>query len=695
MNNDTRASKIYDFVAHNANGTCLRIGPKSGRVMVTGGEDRKVNLWAIGKTAPILSLSGHASAIECVTLDWPEEIVVAGSSSGTIKLWDLEHAKVIRTLAGHKSAARCVEFHPFGEFFASGSSDSSVKIWDVRRKGCIQTYHGHQNAVNVLRITPDGRWIATGGSDATVKIWDMTAGKLLHSYSDHTSAITSLAFNPSEFLMVSAGADNVLRFYDLQTFECISATPASTGRPEALQFDTEGHEVYAAYTDSLQIWTWEPAVCHDVISVSWPNIADMRILLEEGKVLGGALDQNFVSVWGVDITPRLSPTDRLPPDLAAPAGFTQGPESPYGGVNRSNIDTTELDIGRLYLGENQSARIESSLRGSQTTVQDDIVSKIAAQRQEFAERHHTPPPSQQPNNAGTQRTPPYGIPKSMSSPYMKPEPSDTPPYGRSMSTSLDRLNFSEDAGYRPATAPGSSRSADEQLAQQLQTHASRGPNSFVPSGNGQRLLNLDVAKFIQNAQRRAQPLPLSPSSPGAPPPTSDNDIIDSLTFRHASITSILNSRLTSIRCIRQTWDEANIRQAIETMIELKDSSVCIDLLRIINLKPKLLTLDVAILLLPMLNELLFEMYEDFIVTACATIRLLVKSFSHVIISTMNADSLSSPGVDISREDRIQRCRACHHGFIEISTTLEELKRSGGQVGGAVRETLKDLAVFAS
>ena len=36
-------------MAHGANVNCLALGHKTGRVMVTGGDDRKVNLWTIGK----------------------------------------------------------------------------------------------------------------------------------------------------------------------------------------------------------------------------------------------------------------------------------------------------------------------------------------------------------------------------------------------------------------------------------------------------------------------------------------------------------------------------------------------------------------------------------------------------------------------------------------------------------------------
>lgn len=39
------------------------------------------------------SLSGHQSAVECVSFDSAEEVVVAGATGGTVKLWDLEQAK--------------------------------------------------------------------------------------------------------------------------------------------------------------------------------------------------------------------------------------------------------------------------------------------------------------------------------------------------------------------------------------------------------------------------------------------------------------------------------------------------------------------------------------------------------------------------------------------------------------------------
>lgn len=41
-------------MAHSSNVNCLKIGRKTSRVLVTGGDDHKVNLWAIGKPNSIL-----------------------------------------------------------------------------------------------------------------------------------------------------------------------------------------------------------------------------------------------------------------------------------------------------------------------------------------------------------------------------------------------------------------------------------------------------------------------------------------------------------------------------------------------------------------------------------------------------------------------------------------------------------------
>ncbi|KAJ3047086.1 Katanin p80 WD40 repeat-containing subunit B1 [Rhizophlyctis rosea] len=164
-------------------------------------------------------------------------------------------------------------------------------------------------------------------------------------------------------------------------------------------------------------------------------------------------------------------------------------------------------------------------------------------------------------------------------------------------------------------------------------------------------------------------------------------------FRHASVVSVLRSRLTNIRIVRQSWDESNVKQAVETLEGLKDYGVWVDLLRVLNLKPRLVTLEVCGGVLRGVGEVLFEVYEDYIVTACTTIRILAKSFSGVILETLNSGSFVSPGVDLVREERVNKCQTCYHQFGELFAQLTELKRAPGNVGVAVRDAIRDLGVF--
>ena len=58
-------------MAHGSNVSCLSLGPSSGRVMVTGGEDRKVNMWAVGKPNVILvRLVFSSSTVLCLLVKY-------------------------------------------------------------------------------------------------------------------------------------------------------------------------------------------------------------------------------------------------------------------------------------------------------------------------------------------------------------------------------------------------------------------------------------------------------------------------------------------------------------------------------------------------------------------------------------------------------------------------------------------------
>lgn len=58
-------TKVYEIEAHGRTVSCLDLG-ESAAVLVTGGADRFINLWAFGKPKCEISLRGHNESISCV-----------------------------------------------------------------------------------------------------------------------------------------------------------------------------------------------------------------------------------------------------------------------------------------------------------------------------------------------------------------------------------------------------------------------------------------------------------------------------------------------------------------------------------------------------------------------------------------------------------------------------------------------------
>jgi len=244
-------------------------------------------------------LIGHTTSIESVRFNSNEELVVAGSFSGALKIWDLEGAKSLRTLTGHKAGIKSLDFHPYGNYIASGSADCNVKLWDVRRKGCIYTYKSHTDAVNCLRFTPDGNWIASASADNTVKIWDLTAGKLLSELKEHNGSVNIVEFHPSDLLLASGSSDRTVKFWDLETFKCISSSDVDRNPIRSIHFHPDGSCMYSANGFSLKVYSWEPFVCHEVVPVSWNDIADMAVA--NSQLIAASFNKSNVSTYVVDL----------------------------------------------------------------------------------------------------------------------------------------------------------------------------------------------------------------------------------------------------------------------------------------------------------------------------------------------------------------------------------------------------------
>ena len=53
--------KVHEFVAHATNVNCATLGPLTGQVLATGGDDKKVNVWRVGSSRPGASVNRESA----------------------------------------------------------------------------------------------------------------------------------------------------------------------------------------------------------------------------------------------------------------------------------------------------------------------------------------------------------------------------------------------------------------------------------------------------------------------------------------------------------------------------------------------------------------------------------------------------------------------------------------------------------
>nr|CAD7446953.1 unnamed protein product [Timema bartmani] len=377
-----RSWRLQDFVAHGSNVNCLALGHKSGRVLVTGGDDKKVNLWAVGKHNCIMSLSGHITPVECVKFGHSEEHVCAGSQAGALKIWDLEAAKIVRTLTGHKASIRSIDFHPYGDFLTSGSLDTSIRLWDIRRKGCIFTYKGHKQTVNSLKFSPDGQWIASGGEEGIVKLWDLRAGRMLKEFPEHSGPVTAVEFHPNEFLLASSSADRSINFWDLENFHLVSSTEKDSGAirqdsaigsgsqasrgvlsfDRCIYFSQGGECLFTGSQDVLRVYGWEPARLYDIVPVGWGRIQD--IATAQNQLIGASFHMTNVLLCVVDLK-RVQPFGGVPlvSQNSPPSPFSHG-QSIRKSFSRDkpfNVAKAKLDVKTIEESDRSGTDPEDDL----------------------------------------------------------------------------------------------------------------------------------------------------------------------------------------------------------------------------------------------------------------------------------------------------------------------------------------------
>ncbi|KAH8865990.1 Katanin p80 WD40 repeat-containing subunit B1 [Schistosoma japonicum] len=698
--------------------------------MATGGEDRRLKLWAVGKPTCILSLTGHTSSIEASEFSQEEDRVAAGSLSGSIRIWDLEEVKTIKTL----------DFHPYGNFVASGSMDTLVKLWDVSRKGCINTYRGHTGPVNMIRFSPDGKWIVSAGEDGIVKLWDLSAGRQLAELVGHTGPVVAVTFHPTVLLLATASTDHTVRLYDLENFTQVAVTGPELNATNVrrIAFHPDGVCLYVATNDYLRIYDYENMSCLETVHVGWRaggGLDDMAIAPSFNQLVGVCILNSLITTYVVDVKSCIPFTTHYLDNIVESnkSVCVQSSQSNISCVNTSasNCDNNSTNniptmhcVQQIYGNSSltnyvhsqqnserpftrcgsSSSRIQSSAgRKSFCLVAEENLQNVMSEDpndpdarlpyqpttedselfnaaditdpdeyDRIFKPHHTVPRS--PSQVRIMTSKKNVLSEHESDPTAKssfnlPASSKSIVNPKEIEAKCSQLNVLSDGftSDKPFLSPSQITSNPHQLPEAVEVEEFLSQSLPI-------MMDFSFNSVPQNQKNFTADKSSSFHEP------SEAELLLRIRKPHDPFMKVMSSRVKGLSTIRVMWSPDSVKTAVESALMMNDAAILIDVLGILAKNSKYWNLDLVIFLLPQLVELIHSKYTTHVETTCQIVRVIIKNFAQVIRQTI--ESPTPPGVDLMREERRRKCQECLTHLLTIRSALgtKDVASKAGQCG---------------
>ncbi|KAG8375505.1 hypothetical protein BUALT_Bualt10G0106800 [Buddleja alternifolia] len=179
-----------------------------GKLLASGGHDKKVVLWYTDTLKPKATLEEHSSVITDVRFSPSMARLATSSFDKTVRVWDADNPGYsLRTFTGHSAGVMSLDFHPNkDDLICSCDGDGEIRYWSINNGSCQRVFKGGTAQV---RFQPHvGRYLAAAAENV-VSILDAETQACWHILQGHTKPIHSVCWDPSGELLASVTEDSV------------------------------------------------------------------------------------------------------------------------------------------------------------------------------------------------------------------------------------------------------------------------------------------------------------------------------------------------------------------------------------------------------------------------------------------------------------------------------------------------------
>ena len=179
------------------------------------------------------------------------KFIVSGSDDKTVNLWDVQTGGVVKTFHGHTRDVCSVSISPDCTMIASGSFDHTIRLWDAQTGECCCVIKEHTDVVYSVCFSPANSQILRSASkDGTVRQWDVDGHQI-----GSTCEGNYLAFSLDGSCFVSWGlTERVATVWDTVSGGVVTELQLSGGYFYCCCFSPNGKFVAGCASQTIYIW---------------------------------------------------------------------------------------------------------------------------------------------------------------------------------------------------------------------------------------------------------------------------------------------------------------------------------------------------------------------------------------------------------------------------------------------------------
>jgi len=201
---------VARFTGHTKGVHRIRLFPRSGHLLLSGGLDGKCKVWSVTEKQVMRTYIGHTAAVRDVEFNHDGSKFVSASFDRYLRLWNTESGQVEQTFTNRK-VPYVVKFYPHDDnFFVVGCSDNRIVTYNATTAEITQEYNHHLAPVNaILFVEEGGTKMVSSSDDKKVLVWEWDIGVPIKYISDPTMhSMPCMEMHPSQTVFVGQSLDN-------------------------------------------------------------------------------------------------------------------------------------------------------------------------------------------------------------------------------------------------------------------------------------------------------------------------------------------------------------------------------------------------------------------------------------------------------------------------------------------------------